>query len=64
MRKVKKLPNYKHWTTQYRFKLPDGRIVDVWQSLRSYAIGKRQRMFVFVDGNWYELNDNEKSTVF
>ena len=64
MKVIKKLPNYKAWTSQYRFKLPDGRVVKVYQSLRSYAISKRQRMFIKVDGKWYELDEKEKTMVF
>jgi len=64
LKRVRKLPNYKAWTSQYRFKLPDGRVVKVYQSLRSYAIGKRQRMFVKIDGKWYELGEEAKLKVF
>ena len=65
MKRVRKLPHYKlGWTKQFKFQLPNGKVVDVWQSLRSYAIGKRQRMFVKVDGKWYELDENEKLEVF
>jgi len=64
MKKIKKLPNYRRWTKQFKFKLPDGRIVDVWQSLRSYGIGRRQRMFIRINGEWYELNEDEKIEVF
>jgi len=64
MKRVRKLPSYKKWTKQYKFKLSDGRIVDVWQSERSYAIGKRQRMFIKIDEIWYELDENEKLEIF
>jgi len=64
MKKVKKLPNYKRWTKQYHFKLENGQIVDVYQSERSYAIGKKQRMFISINNEWYELNENEKLKVF
>ena len=65
MKRVKNLPVYKEgWTSQYKFKLPDGKIVDVYQSARSYGIGKKQRMFVNINGVWYELDEREKLNVF
>ena len=64
MKKVKKLPKYKRWTKQYCFKLDNKQIVDVYQSERSYGIGKRQRMFVKVNNEWYELDEDEKTKVF
>jgi hypothetical protein len=63
MKKVKQLPRYKKWTSQLRINI-NGREYRVFQSLRSYGIGRNARMFVNIDGNWFELEDKEKLDVY
>jgi hypothetical protein len=63
MKKVRKLPSYKKWTSQLRI-LIDGKEYKVYQSLRSYALAKKSRMFINLNGEWFELDDKEKLDVY
>jgi hypothetical protein len=63
MKRVKQLPRYKGWTSQLRINI-NGKEYKVFQSLRSYAIGRRSRMFVNIGGKWFELEDKEKLDVY
>jgi hypothetical protein len=66
-----KKPQFKSGLTQqYRIKI-DGQIYKVYQSERSYSVGKKQAGYVFVDASviydklelWYKLPDGWTSIV-
>jgi len=63
MKKVSKLPDYKKWISEFRIMI-NGKEYMVFQSLRSYEKGRRSRMFVNIDGEWFELEDKEKLDVY
>jgi len=63
MKIVKRLPKYRIWVSQYRISI-NGKEYKVYQSLKSYAIGKKSRMFINVNGIWYELEENEKLDIY
>jgi hypothetical protein len=64
MKKVNKLPQYKcGWASQFKIKI-NGKEYKVFHSRRSYAIAKKIRMFVCLNNQWYELEENEKNDVY
>ena len=63
LKKQKRLPNYKTITKQYHIKI-DGIKHEVIQSLRSYGIGMRQRGFVKIKEQIYELPNGWTGEVF
>ena len=52
---VVQVPNFRSGLTQQYEVSIEGKRTPVYQSERSYAIGKRQRGFVVIGGMWYQL---------
>lgn len=61
MKGINKLPKYKLWAAELEFRDSKGKIHEAWHSFHAYGIGLGMRVFIKIDSQWYELNEEEKN---